>query len=117
MFTVMAMGALISGVASAQSGQVVSGTATSGSSGAAAAASSSASIVGLNATKGCVRFYVNGQQDLTAGKAKNLGPVVLNRSYTASVFSGACGGAATKTVHFTPTNTRTSSNLMWIVKP
>ncbi|RFP09309.1 hypothetical protein D0T24_24285 [Duganella sp. BJB480] len=68
-------------------------------------------MTALNNTKGCVRFYINGQQDLASGKAKSLGAVRLNNTYAASVFAGACSGAALKTVSFTPTNV----HLVWVV--
>nr|WP_232520346.1 signal peptidase [Ralstonia solanacearum] len=66
-----------------------------------AAPGASINLVGENITGGCVRFYVNGQQDVSAHTGKKLGQVKGGQQLTASVFKGACGGVAVKTVQFT----------------
>ncbi|MHA6912768.1 signal peptidase [Ralstonia pseudosolanacearum] len=58
-------------------------------------------LVGDNLTGGCVRFYANGQQDVPARTGRKLGQVKGGQQFTASVFRGACGGTAIKTVQFT----------------
>ncbi|WP_055337303.1 hypothetical protein [Ralstonia solanacearum] len=52
-----------------------------------------------NATKGCVRVYVDGPQDIPAGQSKSFS-VDDSRTFLASVFQGACGGKAAKTVRY-----------------
>ncbi|MGH1510644.1 hypothetical protein [Ralstonia solanacearum] len=66
-----------------------------------AAPGASINLVGQNVTGGCVRFYVNGQQDVPARTGKKLGQLKGGQQFTASVFQGACGGTALKTVRFT----------------
>ncbi|QHB56471.1 signal peptidase (plasmid) [Ralstonia solanacearum] len=66
-----------------------------------AAPGASISLVGQNVTGGCVRFYVNGPKDVPARTGKNLGQFKGGQQFTASVFQGACGGTAIKTVRFT----------------
>ncbi|MDC6175934.1 signal peptidase [Ralstonia solanacearum] len=66
-----------------------------------AAPGASISLVGQNVTGGCVRFYINGPQDVPARTAKNLGQFKGGRQFMASVFQGACGGTAIRTVRFT----------------
>lgn len=58
-------------------------------------------LVGENVTGGCVRFYVNGQHDVPARTGRKLGQMKGGQQFTASVFRGACGGTAIKTVQFT----------------
>ncbi|RFP09370.1 signal peptidase [Duganella sp. BJB488] len=60
----------------------------------------STTLMGQNFTKGCVRFYVNGQRDVQAGKSSNFGTVAANKQFMASVYQNGCGGAAVKNVWF-----------------
>ncbi|MEQ6349214.1 hypothetical protein [Ralstonia pseudosolanacearum] len=64
-------------------------------------ASFTVKLTGQNATKGCVRFYVNGQQDVAAGQTKYLGGVPNDKQFMASVFPNACGGTASRNVWIT----------------
>ncbi len=66
-----------------------------------AAPGASIELVGESVTGGCVRFYVNGQQDVPAHTGRKLGQAKGGQQFTASVFKGACGGVAVKTVQFT----------------
>ncbi|MHA6896128.1 hypothetical protein ACQUJT_18875 [Ralstonia pseudosolanacearum] len=66
-----------------------------------AKASFAVKLTGQNATKGCVRFFVNGQQDVAAGQTKYLGAVPNDSQFMASVFPGACGGTASRNVWIT----------------
>ncbi|MCL9844318.1 hypothetical protein [Ralstonia solanacearum] len=65
-------------------------------------ASFTVKLTGQNATKGCVRFYVNGQHDVAAGQTKYLGGVSNDTPFMASVFPGpTCGGTASRNVWIT----------------
>ncbi|WP_229211664.1 MULTISPECIES: signal peptidase [unclassified Duganella] len=92
-FTVAAMGALTSGSAGALESAIIT-------------SAPSYHLVGSNLTNGCVRFYVNGQHDVPAHHGFKLGTVQDNgKLLQASVFAGACGGKAIKTVSFKPSAT------------
>lgn len=72
-------------------------------------------LIGMNLTKGCVRFYADSQHDVAAGSEWKLGTVGSGQGFTASVFPGACGGAATRTVRFTVPTTGVTSTI-WTVR-
>lgn len=73
-------------------------------------------LKGYNGTAGCVRFFVNGQHDAKPGATIPLGTATLNKSYMASTFKGACGGAALKNVWLTPTTAKPNTTLTWLVR-
>lgn len=66
-------------------------------------------LTGVNNTTGCVRFYVNPNyaSDIKAGHRIWFGKVDGLHKFYASVFSGACGGKAIKTVSYTTAPGRT----------
>lgn len=72
-------------------------------------------LIGLNLTKGCVRFYADGQHDVAAGSEWKSGTVRSGQGFTASVFPSACGGAATKTVRLAVPTTGVTSTI-WTVR-
>ncbi len=71
---------------------------------------------GYNGTSGCVRFFANGQHDVQPGRTGNLGTVTINKSYMASVFKGACGGAALRNLWLTPRVGSTTTTQVWVVR-
>lgn len=77
-----------------------------------------ADLKGYNDTRGCVRFYVNPNyhSDIAAGHTIDFGWLEVNHKYYASVFSGACGGKATRTVSYITHVSDTKVN-SWHVTP
>lgn len=57
-------------------------------------------LTGINQTGGCVRFYVDERyaSDIKPNHSIYFGQVLANHTYRASVFKGACGGKAIRTV-------------------
>ncbi|HEX7987117.1 MAG TPA: signal peptidase [Duganella sp.] len=114
-FVIAAAGALIAGSASAAAG--AEPVARGGGAGQPGAGSVSVNqLLGSNGYRtGCVRFYVQGRQYDVLPQKSFVAQVERNHSYMASVFRGACGGAAVKNVWYrTPS---TSSTTWWNVAP
>ncbi|CBJ52529.1 hypothetical protein [Ralstonia solanacearum] len=67
-----------------------------------ASAQQSVELTGQNMTANCVRFYVNGNQDVAPGDKRLLGTVKSNQKFMGSIFKNRnCGGAAIQNFWYT----------------
>ncbi|AMP38827.1 hypothetical protein [Ralstonia solanacearum] len=76
-----------------------------------ASAQQSVELTGKNLTANCVRFYVNGNQDVKPGDTRLLGTVKSKQTFMGSIFkSRTCGGAAIQNFWYT---TNTAAKQTW----